>query len=576
MNIKRKTTKSRPLTEEQIFKRKQSAFSRKIRGVFTGAGFNYVPSNFKEATIGFRKIEFDAIFICENILIRCEETCKEKKDGDHILKKHEPAHAITKNFSQYYNWLLETFPEQSSLLREFSPERFKVFFLYISESELDVSDDEKSRYAPSIFLSPRDINYFQWISQCIRRSARYEFFRFLGLNNEDIGKPQSDSGMSKFKAPIICPPEYIGSKSGVRVISFMMSAELLMKTCYVLRKDNWEESIYLYLRLIDKKKIKNIRQYLAAKGETFYNNIIVALPDNVSFIDRADKQISINDAVRFESVKLVMPNEMNSICVIDGQHRIFAHYEGDKNDRNEPIIASLRGQLHLLVTGLIFPPEMLPAERIRLQSELFLDINSNATSVPPDVLLQIEMLKESLSDVGISRRIIDSLNRNGIFKGLFKTSSLDNAKIKIASIVKFALRYLVTLDPSEGKKSMLEFWQGNKDALLGGDETEYNSYISFCANALSQYFGAIRTNLKEQWNDPFSKLLSVISINGFIIAYNRLLSIHGVKDFDFYNASFKNWNYNFSKDGFHFTSSQYRKFSTEILEQVFKISEDEE
>lgn len=69
---------------------------------------------------------------------------------------------------------------------------------------------------------------------------------------------------------------------------------------------------------------------------------------------------------------------MNSICVIDGQHRIFAHYESGIDSKQERIIAELRKRLHLLVTGLIFPPEMSAEERVRIQSEIFVDINSNA------------------------------------------------------------------------------------------------------------------------------------------------------------------------------------------------------
>lgn len=62
---------------------------------------------------------------------------------------------------------------------------------------------------------------------------------------------------------------------------------------------------------------------------------------------------------------------MNSICVIDGQHRIFAHYESGLASKQESIIAGLRKQLHLLVTGLIFPKNMSQEERARIQSEIF-------------------------------------------------------------------------------------------------------------------------------------------------------------------------------------------------------------
>lgn len=80
--------------------------------------------------------------------------------------------------------------------------------------------------------------------------------------------------------------------------------------------------------------------------------------------------------------------------------------------------------------------------------------------------------------------------------------------------------------------------------------------------------------MRKEWDDENSKLLSVISINGFIIALNRQLSINGVQDFDFYDEIFKGWTFDFSKEKFPYTSSQYRKFSTEILRGAFKLNED--
>ena len=93
------------------------------------------------------------------------------------------------------------------------------------------------------------------------------------------------------KAPIIYPKDATGLRNGIRVVSFMMSAEKLIHTSYVLRKDNWEESMFLYRRLIEKDKIKSIRAFLAEKGEAFHNNIIVALPDNVTFEDDSGKPV---------------------------------------------------------------------------------------------------------------------------------------------------------------------------------------------------------------------------------------------------------------------------------------------
>ena len=136
------------------------------------------------------------------------------------------------------------------------------------------------------------------------------------------------------------------------------------------------------------------------------------------------------------------------------------------------------------------------------------------------------------------------------------------------------LRYLVTATPSEGKQSLFTYWNGNRDAFQKLSSSAIEDYATYCASTLRNYFGAIKKNLKDQWDDESSKLLSVIAINGFIIALTRQLSINGIKDFDFYDDLFKTWNYDFSKDKFPYTSSQYRKFSTRILEEVFKIDPD--
>ena len=217
---------------------------------------------------------------------------------------------------------------------------------------------------------------------------------------------------------------------------------------------------------------------------------------------------------------------------------------------------------------------MPPEERARIQSEIFLDINSNAKPVPQNVLLQIKRINNPIADESIAQFVIEHLNKQGVFQNLLQLSTLDNGKIKTASIVKFALRYLVTVTPTEDKKSLFNYWDGDKDALLAMDGNAIKEYVKFCASTLRNYFGAIKKNLRKQWDDTDSKLLSVISINGFIIALTRQLSINGVNDFDFYDRIFNGWTIDFSKNGFKYTSSQYRKFSTQILREAFRISDE--
>lgn len=575
--MKNKNAKKRaPLNSEQLLKREKRTFKTKIRNIFTGSGFTYIPTNDQEMIIGLRKVEIDSIFIYENIWLVCEDTVRTSNIRDHIRIKNEAISEINKNLSDFINKLTEIFPQYSDLLNKYDKDRLKIFGLYISKYELSLSKEDYELFNNLKFVEPQTLAYFQWLVKGIKFSARNEMFRFLNLKNKDIGLISSSSSSAEITAPIIYPKEFTGLKNKVRVVSFMMSAEDLLNTCYVLRKDNWEESIWLYQRLIDNNRLKKVREFIERKGEAFYNNIIVGLPDNIRFRDASGNFKTIDEISDLEgNCQLIIPKELNSICVIDGQHRIYAHYESGVDSKQERIISQLRKQLHLLVTGLVFPKEMKKEDRAKIQSEIFDDINSNAKSVPQNILLQIKRIKNPIADESLAQFVIEKLNKQGIFKNKLQISSLDAGKIKTASIVRFALRYLVTVTPVEGKQSLFNYWTGDKDALLSSEDAAIQEYVDFCVAVLRDYFGAIVKNLKTDWNNPESKLLTVISLNGFIIALTRQLSVNGVNNFEFYDKVFTGWNFDFSKEGFPYTSSQYRKFSSEILRTAFKLSEEQ-
>lgn len=271
--------KKKKLTEEQKRKnRKNSAFRKSIRDTFTGMGFTYLPTNNYHFTIGNRTVELDYVFIYKNVVIVCEDTTGAAKDKDHIRKKNEAAGELKSNAQRLIEVMWEKFPEKVETLKEYNIERVLQYYIYISQNELGISEEDIKRFSNIIFWEPQMLSFFYKLSQCIQYSAKYEFFRFLGITNDQIGYSKSGGLKRSLKAPIIYPKDITGLRNGIRVISFMMSAEDLLKTGYVLRKDNWETSVFLYQRLIEKEKIKGIRRFLAEKGEAFYNNVIVALP----------------------------------------------------------------------------------------------------------------------------------------------------------------------------------------------------------------------------------------------------------------------------------------------------------
>lgn len=565
------------LLEEKNKKRKARILKNKIKNIFITAGFTYLNTSDKHIKIGLRTVEIDSAFFYENILLICEDTGTSTKNiKEHVRNKSEAFDEINKNFLDFYSWLSDTFVEKRDDLGKYTADKYKVFNLYFSQEDLGFTNDDYKLYSNIKFIEPKKLNYFYKMTQCIKRSVKYEVFRFLQLKDEDIGTISTESGQKTIRATIISPKEFTGLKNGVRIVSFMMSADTLIKNSYVLRKDNWDDAVWLYQRLIQKEKINNIRKYLVQKKQSFYNNIIVGLPDDVYFKNKGGNIVNIDQIGNYDVCDMLLPDKMNSICVIDGQHRIYAHYEGLDNDKNEVEIADLRKKLHLLVTGLVFPKEMSMIERAKIQSEIFLDINSNAKPVSADVLLHIQMVKDPLSSVGLARRVIERLNKENIFLNKFEMSPLDEGKIKIASIIKFALRYLVRSDPTEDKMSLYSFWSGDKSAFEKMNDNAIMEYIDFCTKNLCSYFSAIRKCFREDWNDPNSMILSVISINGFIIAYHKLINIFGIRDFEYFEDHLKNLKIDFSKANFSYTSSQYGKFSEQIIHEAFVYDDTKE
>lgn len=179
--MNKKATKSQPLTKEQRNKRMKIAFKRKINNIFTGMGFTHIPTNDHEMFIGRRKVEIDALFIYENIWLLCEDTVLTTNGRDHVRTKNEAFGEIKSNLASFRDNLVALFPEHATLLNRYDDGRIKVYGLYISKEEVDLPEGEDELFSNLIFVQPKTLNYFHWITQCIRVSARTELFRFLDI-----------------------------------------------------------------------------------------------------------------------------------------------------------------------------------------------------------------------------------------------------------------------------------------------------------------------------------------------------------------------------------------------------------
>lgn len=588
------------LTKEQIKENKRrNTFSKQISDIFLNAGFKSISVRDWQFQLGGKNNELDHLFVYENIIVICEDTLrflKEKEKAisqgasfnrNHKAEKEETATKIYENKKSFFDLLINKYCSVTEL-QLYSYKEFKIFYLYFEYGVQSYSDEDIKRYSHLRLIDKSTMNYLLLMSKSIKASFKYEIFKFLDLKIRDIGKPSPSNDVRSIETSIIYPETVTGYRDDVRMVSFMMRPGDLLHYSYVLRKDGWEKKTDLYQRLITPKRIKMVRDYLAEEKTAFVNNIIVTLPSDIKFLKKEKdgnlSPVNLQDITNFSSdIVMHIPAEYNSIGIIDGQHRVYAFYEdSNKDSDSEKIIGQLRNTLSLLVTGIIYPDGSKytkESERRKFESELFATINKNAKPVDADVLIQVSAIMNPTSGEAISRRVIEYLNQNAPFKDLFQLSKTENAPIKTASIIKYALSSLLIAKNSPN--SLYKYWlikDGKDESFVLEDSEDIKGYVNYCANQLIEYFKAVKSKFLSYWTSE-SKLLKVISINAFIIAFRETLEKTGGPDsYDFYLSAFSKIDIDFSKDNilFPYAGAQYTMFAkNKIIPAILKALEEQ-
>ncbi|HIU70255.1 MAG TPA: DGQHR domain-containing protein [Candidatus Enterosoma merdigallinarum] len=588
--------KQKKLTKEQKAKnKKRHDFSKQIREIFVSAGFESLNVKGFQFQLGGRSNELDHCYIFENIIILCEDTIKEvqqKEEAEekkqpynrnHKLEKNETAHIINSMKKDFYDLLCSKFPN-SKYLSQYSHNRVKIFYLYFEYGLQKVQENDVQRYSNLKFIDNATLNYFSTMAKSIKASFRYELFRFLKLRRADIGPcdPFGNRNIRPLVSSIIYPESVTGYNNGVRMVSFMMKPIDLIENSYVLRKDGWEQDVDLYQRLITPKRIKSIRDFISKNKTTFLNNIIVTLPKGIYF-NRVDDTgartpVDLESITNYDNnIEINIPVDYYSMAIIDGQHRVYAYYQdNDENSDEEKNISELRNKLNLLVTGIIYPDneDYKDLEKRKFESNLFVSINKNAKPVDADTLIQVQAIMNPTSGEAISRKVLERLNKEEPFTNMFQLSKVEKAPIKTASIIQYALSNLLVAKNYES--SLYHYWlrtTEKESEYILNQQKDIDEYITYCTESLKTYFKAIKSKFKSNWKKD-SKLLMIISLNAFIIAFKESLKMtDGPKNYDYYAQVFKDWDFSFSDSSekkFPYAGAQYSRFAKEEIIPLFQ------
>jgi DGQHR domain-containing protein len=567
---KKKKKKKKPLSADEKKKaRIARTHTREVRSIFNIVGFTRVPqaANFEFSFEGTTS-DFDDLFIYENVIVLAEyTTAQQSYISEHLKKKKVLYDKIDHN----NEGLIELLDQKvvgfkSSRGTYFLPHHYNVIVCYCSLNPVKKAlQDEVPRVK---YLDFRAVNYFKFVTKAIRRSARFEFFDFLGLAHDEIGEnvvaPQTSASTS-YEGSIL-PEGHSNFGKGYKLISFYVDPEALLKRCYVLRRDRWEDKGNLYQRMISKSKIESIRRYLLQNKRVFINNIIVTLPSATKLLDASGNTQDPSKILKTAPVRIQLPSDYNSVGLIDGQHRVFSYYEGGMN---EDEIRKLRTQQNLLVTGIIYPQGTNNLDKIKFEATLFLEINSTQTNAKSDLKQAIGVLLTPFAPESIAKEVVNQLNDDGPLADEFERYFFEKAKLKTTTVVSYGLRPIVKL---QGDDTLFKVWpnEKKKDLVEEKDSALLEGYVKFCAKEINIFLSAMKACLPaERWTTDkkvAGRFLTPTNINGAIICLRKIIEHDKLHTFEYYRSKLVDLKkFDFTKYG----SSQYNRMAQDLYEKYF-------
>lgn len=592
MNKKRK--KKVILSEEEKLRR---GHVNDIRATMSNIGFLRIKGiEGKNFTYKNCQTELDDIFVYENLILLIEYTAQ-KDVSSHMKGKKVFYDLVDNSHRDFIDFILnepklQSFKEfyEQYIEQQYSKNQIRIRILYCSFNFIDSQHKSVIEENRSVKIYNYDtVQYFKQLTSNIKRSARYEFFDFLGLKASDIGNNGHELPDSRKFNGNILPVERSSFNPGYNVVSFYIDAESLMRRAYVLRQECWrgEDASGFYQRMVKGKKISSMRKYLANEKRVFINNIIATLSNkHAKLLDTKGKPISIDAEGNFignGTYTMVTPTRVeiddlpNIIGIIDGQHRVYAYHEGA--DVYENKISKLRTKQHLLVTAVLFPEKEPLDVRRRFEAKLFLEINNNQTNVSSALRQEIDLMISPFSVTAVCKRIVSKLNQSGPLCGQIEMHSYEKGKLKTASIVSYGLIPLIKFDDSEESDSMFKLWNHPDKQNLKNNCNNIelrDLYVDFCVKNIRDILIAIKQIIdSELWHpyDPKRKkgFLSVTNLNGILnvlrcqIKTNKKL----LSSEDYYDKM-KNMNFEDLKD---FKSSQYNKMGNFIFDKYFVVQD---
>jgi DNA sulfur modification protein DndB len=361
----------------------------------------------------------------------------------------------------------------------------KVLFV-VTGKELDDADINYVKQKNMALWGEEDLAYFEAVAEAIHGYAKYEIIHTLGLRTRE------EKQIFRALAIRILQPDIA---SPTQLFMFTIPPEHLLKTCVIYRRAQGNSDAYQ--RMLNKKRLPQIRDFVTKPGAILPTNIIVHLSDKVTvdqikdnqLHDSGNKPITLSKASNYDLVVLNIPMEYASLELIDGQHRLYGFTQ------TEP---ATRKSFNLVVLGIY------GLDRAQRQ-DTFVAINDNSRRMDPNLVAYLRYTDDDFAcqkdNALMAIRLVVNLNRTTPFKNAIRLLDVGEQRITLKGFSGYDLKGLL------GPRGLLrKHYPDNKPV----------QYLQ----ALRIYFSTIRTLFKKEWDNPHRY---IIATNRGVSAFLKLL-----------------------------------------------------
>lgn len=453
--------------------------------------------------------DIDVLGICENVMILVEcvgkagiglKSRRAKSDFDSIEPALDRVIAALPADHEAIA-LYETFKQIDPAKRIFK----RLLVSLNHETQNDVKDNHIISFLSScnFFLwTFEEMYYFRTIADCTFDHCRFEILEYLNVPPTRIISENTEPSAQNYVAYGKRYPEY-------DILNFVVPVKILLRRSSVKRLQD-SSSKAGYQRLLDREKLKRMREYLLQDFPVYPNNIICTLHDaaRVGKIFELGATMSLGRALAprttiqnqmEENLFLVeLPDTHDAFEIIDGQHRLFsfsqtryAQYEQVENaDELEKLkegdkrIADLSEGANLVVTA-IHARESTARIDFSNPGRLFLDINTTQTRIRPEDVIDLVGKFRPDHPKAHANVLLTKLNAHGVLENKIRVKFWQEDRIKRTSLI----TYSGLQDVFDSEKKNNQSYRIFRKAFTR--QTAITDYLDFCFILLNNYLDAL-------------------------------------------------------------------------------------